>query len=209
MNWGDDNLLIGAGETRENSPDANFGRCAQSQIDGVVGRDCAAGGSRLGIYKSVDISPSLTATGALFMGLGINTDPESSQAGRVNLFDLGSYLKLDWAWDEAGDNHFSTELYPVDARPLVLGFHPDLEWGTKDEFPKNFRRGAAPGLKLALTFPSFYAFVGAKTALIKSPLEIELANEGGNRILFSTRTYYGLLAGFGYGQPRASLILES
>ena len=116
----------------------------------------------------------------------------------VSLYDLGSYLKIDLAFGaEADPGHAFLELYPVDARPLVLGFHPDLEWGTKDEFPKNFRRGAAPGAKLGLKLPSMYAFIGAKSALIKSPLEVELESEGDNKLLFSTRTYYGVLGGLG------------
>lgn len=198
LNWGDDNLLLGAGETRESSPDVNFGRCSRTQIDGVPKRDCAQGASRLGLYKSLNLGAGFRAQGALVLGMGVDTDPESSKAGQVGFFDLGSYLKVDFGWGEV--NRFYAEFYPVDARPLRLGFHEDIEWGTKDEFPKNFRRGAAPGMKLGLAVDWFYFFVGAKTALLKSPLEVELSNEGGNRILFATRTYYGLLGGFGLGE---------
>ena len=55
LNWGDDNLLLGSGETRENSPAPNFSRCARTQIDGVTGKDCSQGTSRLGLYKAIDI----------------------------------------------------------------------------------------------------------------------------------------------------------
>ena len=205
LNWGDDNLLLGSGETRENSPEPNFGRCSRTQIDGNVRRDCAEGGTRLGLYKKIQIDPDFSVAGALVIGMNVNTDPESSKAGQVALFDLGSYLRI--AYKFAKDGGFFTDLYPVDARPLRLGFHPDIEWGTKDEFPKNFRRGLAPGLKLGLKISDFYVFAGAKSALIKSPLEVELTNEGGNRILFSTRTYYGLLAGFGWA-PRQGFKAE-
>lgn len=202
LNWGDDNLLLGSGETRENSPDPNFARCSRTQIDGIVRRDCAEGASRLGLYKQLEINETLRASGALVLGLGVVTDPESSKAGSVSLNDLGSYLKLEHVFGRDGEGRetvFFTELYPVDARPLVLGYHPDIQWGTKDEFPKNFRRGQAPGVKLGFSTPVFYAYAGAKSALIKSPLEVELENEGGNRILFATRTYYGVLGGFGVG----------
>ncbi|MCB9727732.1 MAG: hypothetical protein H6744_11130 [Deltaproteobacteria bacterium] len=199
LNWGDDNLLVGAGETRENSPDPNFSRCTRTQIDGVPHRDCSAGRTRLGLYKAVPLRGGLTVSGALVVGLAVVTDPESSQAGKYELYDQGSYLRVAKAFGSSLSREFAVEFYPVDARPLTLGFHPDLEWGTKDEFPRNFRRGLAPGLKLGLDLDGFYVFAGAKSALIKSPLEVELENEGGNRILFSTRTFYGLLGGFGYG----------
>ena len=200
LNWGDDNLLLGAGETRENSPDPNFGRCSRTQIDGVPKRDCAQGATRLGLYKSIAIDDSFKVEGALVVGLGVDTNPESSKAGNVQLFDMGSYLRISKDFGSDGDTFFYAEFFPVDARPLKLGFHADIEWGTRDEFPRNFRRGAAPGIKLGLGAGIFYAFLGAKTALLKSPLEIELQNEGGNRILFATRTYYGLLGGFGLGE---------
>jgi hypothetical protein len=162
----------------------------------VTGKDCSQGTSRLGLYKAVDIGSGLTAAGALVLGLGVVTDPESSRAGNVSLYDLGSYVRLDKRFGETAG--LMLEMYPVDARPLKLGFHPDIEWGTKDEFPSNFRRGAAPGLKIGFEFGGFYAFAGAKTALIKSPLEVELESDIGNRILFSTRTFYGGLAGLGF-----------
>lgn len=200
LNWGDDNLLVGAGETRENSPDPNFSRCSRTQIDGVPHRDCSAGRTRLGLYKSVALRKGLSVAGALVVGLAVVTDPESSQAGRYDLYDQGSYLRIAKAFGASLNREFAVEFYPVDARPLTLGFHPDLEWGTKDEFPRNFRRGLAPGLKLSLDLDGFYVFAGAKSALIKTPLEVELENDGGNRILFSTRTFYGLLGGFGYGR---------
>jgi|GEM_PF-2461733 len=196
LNWGDDNLLLGAGETRENSPEPNFGRCSRTQIDGIVRADCAEGGTRLGLYKKIQINPEFAVAGALVIGMNVNTDPESAKAGQVALFDLGSYLRI--AHKIGDDGAFFADLYPVDARPLTLGFHPDIEWGTRDEFPRNFRRGLAPGLKIGITYGDFYFFAGAKSALIKSPLAVELTNEGGNRILFSTRTYYGVLGGFGW-----------
>jgi hypothetical protein len=207
LNWGDDNLLLGSGETRENSPDPNFSRCARTQIDGLTGKDCSQGTSRLGLYKAVDIGDGFSAAGALVLGLGVVTDPESSKAGNVSLYDLGSYLRLDKAFTETSS--MQLEMYPVDARPMKLGFHPDIEWGTKDEFPENFRRGAAPGLKLGFKAGGFYAFAGAKTALIKTPLEIELSSDIGNRILFSTRTFYGALGGLGLDLPDLGLSIEA
>lgn len=200
LNWGDDNLLVGAGETRENSPDPNFSRCSRTQIDGVPHRDCSAGRTRLGLYKSVALRNGLNVSGALVVGLAVVTDPESSQAGKYDLYDQGSYLRIAKGFGPSLRREFAIEFYPVDARPLTLGFHPDLEWGTKDEFPRNFRRGLAPGLKVSVDLDGFYVFAGAKSALIKTPLEVELENDGGNRILFSTRTFYGLLGGFGYGR---------
>ena len=207
LNWGDDNLLLGSGETRESSPDPNFSRCARTQVDGVTGKDCSQGTSRLGLYKSVDIGEGFTAAGALVLGLGVVTDPESSKAGNVSLYDLGSYVRLNKDFGE--DTSLMMEMFPVDARPLKLGFHPDIEWGTKDEFPANFRRGAAPGLKLGVSAGGFYAFAGVKTALIKSPLEIELESDIGNRILFSTRTFYGALGGLGLDLARLGLSVEA
>ena len=208
LNWGDDNLLIGAGETRESSPDPNFGRCSRTSIDGITGRDCAEGQSRLGLYKNVDVGSGFAVSGALVLGLGVVTDPESSKAGSVSLYDLGSYLKLDKRFGDS-QAHLFVEMYPVDARPLSAGFHHDIEWGTKDEFPKNFRRGAAPGVKLGFDTGAFYAYVGAKTALIKSPLEVELESDIGNRILFSTRTFYGVLGGLGLHLDDLGLSIEA
>ncbi|MGM0575302.1 MAG: hypothetical protein ACQEXJ_06190 [Myxococcota bacterium] len=206
LNWGDDNLLIGAGETRESSPQPNFSRCSRTQIDGVPHQDCSEGSSRLGLYKGVDLDDGFTASGALVLGLGVDTDPESSQAGNVNLFDLGSYVRVGKAFGPSDRDELYVELYPVDARPLTLGFHSDIEWGTKDEFPRNFRRGLAPGLKLGLDLGDFYVFAGAKSALIKSPLEVELESTIGNRILFSTRTFYGVLGGLGWAADQGPAI---
>ncbi len=208
LNWGDDNLLLGAGETRENSPDPNFSRCSRTQIDGIPNRDCSQATTRLGIYKAVDVGDGFTVSGALVLGLGVNTDPESSKVGNVGLYDLGSYLRLDKTFDEEGWSRLFFEMYPVDAKPLTLGFHPDVEWGTKDEFPKNFRRGAAPGAKLGVQLGDFYIYAGAKSALLKSPVELELDSDIGNRILFSTRTFYGVLGGIGYGAKREGFAAE-
>ncbi len=208
LNWGDDNLLIGAGETRESSPDPNFGRCARTSIDGITGRDCAQGQSRLGLYKQVEVGAGFNVAGALVLGLGVVTDPESSKAGSVSLYDLGSYLRLDKRFGDSRA-HLYVEMYPVDARPLSAGFHRDIEWGTKDEFPKNFRRGAAPGVKVGFDSGAFYAYVGAKTALIKTPLEVELSSDIGNRILFSTRTFYGVLGGLGLHLDSLGLSIEA
>ena len=208
LNWGDDNLLLGAGETRENSPDPNFSRCSRTQIDGIPNRDCSQASTRLGIYKAVDVGDGFTVSGALVLGLGVNTDPESSKVGNVGLYDLGSYLRLDKTFGETSWGRLFFEMYPVDAKPLTLGFHPDIEWGTKDEFPKNFRRGAAPGAKLGVQLGDFYIYAGAKSALLKSPVEIELDSDIGNRILFSTRTFYGVLGGLGYGAQREGFAAE-
>lgn len=200
LNWGDGNLLVGAGETRENSPGPSFGRCPDTQIDGIPSEDCSRGQSRLGLYKSVDLGDGLSAAGALVVGMGVETDPTADDAGQVDLFDLGSYIRLVKRFGADEVNRFFLELYPVDARPLRLGFHPSIEWGTRDEFPQNFRRGLAPGLKAGVELGDFYLFAGVKSALIKSPTEVELENPIGNRILFSTRTFYGALAGAGYAR---------
>ena len=208
LNWGDDNVLIGAGETRESSPDAHFGRCSRTQIDGLVGQECSEGSSRLGLLKQVDLGDGLQATGALVWGMGVDADPESSQSGTVSLVDLGSYVRLSRSLSGNASYTVFGELYPVDARPLHLGFHPDIVWGTKDEFPRNFRRGQAPGIKLGYKTGRFYAFAGAKSTLIKSPLEVELESDIGNRILFSTRTYYGFLGGLGFGGGEEGVSLE-
>ncbi len=198
FSFADDNVLRDPGETRRNSPDAYFGQGDISSLDRVEGSAYRRTASRLSVYKKFD-------TGALYPegALRVRFSPDSD--GKYGFADDGTFLKLNYSIDK--EKLLYLQLYPIDSDKMRVGYHYDITWGGSNVFPKNFRRGLVPGLKLAYDSKVIDAFVGMKTALIRSPSENILDNPGGNTNQFVERAYYGAMAGFGV-EPITGLRLD-
>lgn len=197
--FGDDNILLGAGQTRKSSPAAYFGECHSTVVDRTEPADCATNASRLQLYKRLKLSPFFQPEAALSVDLDID------QGG---LYDSGSYIRANYFMDTRHETYWAVTMYPVDADRMRLGFHPDTSWGGTDSFPKNFRAGYAPGLQFDLDYRYWYLFLGAKAARVRSPAEDTLINPGGNELKNVERTFYGLLGGVGFEVMNSGLRFE-
>ena len=179
--FADDNILRDAGEDRQSSPDASFTPPAGLDYQSFV---------HLGIYKKLDLGGNFIPEAALYLKLDV------AESGGIR--DDSSYIRLNYFVDgEARRKNLYLQLLPIDADRERLGFHYEVSWGGTDIFPRNFRGSLAPGARFGYESDHFYAYAGAKTALVRSASASELDNEEGNTTLFVERTFYGLLAGFG------------
>ena len=183
----DDNILMDPGETRRNSPAVYIGgQASAAERDGSSIYNQTA--SRLVLKKTLDTG-QLFPEGALRLRLAVNSE------GDYTFADDGTYLALNWA---PKDKYLlKLTMFPVDSDRFRLGYHYDITWGGTGTFPKNFTKGLVPGLRLAFQMPVFEAFIGMKTALVRSPAEDILDNPGGNTNQFVERTFYGALGGLG------------
>ncbi len=197
--FGDDNVLVGAGETRKSSPSAYFGDCPTTLTDRTESTDCAGNATRLTLYKRMKLSPFFQPEAALSIDLDIENG---------DLADSGSYIRTNYFMDTRHETYWAFTLYPVDADRLRLGFHPDVSWGGTDTFPKNFRAGLAPGIQFDLDYRYWHLFLGFKAARVKSPAEDTLDNPGGNELKNVQRTFYGALAGAGFEVMDSGLRFE-
>lgn len=186
FSYADDNVLRDPGETRKNSPDAYFGGQSASSLDRLGGDVFEETATRLVVSKEFD-------TGILFPDGALKLRFNAGTSGEYALVDDGSYVGLNLKLPR--DLLLKLAMYPVDSDRFRLGYHYDISWGGSNTFPKNFRRGLVPGLKLSLNGKIFEAFVGMKSALIRSPSESILDNPGGNTNQFVERSYYSVLAG--------------
>ena len=190
FSFADDNVLRDPGETRRNSPDAYFGQQAISSLDRIEDSAYRQTQSRLVLSKKLDTG-DFYPEGSLRMRFG------PGSYGDYVFADDGTYLKLNYVPSPslAGALTF----YPIDSDKFRLGYHYDITWGGTNVFPKNFRRGLVPGVKLSVDSDWLGFYIGAKTALIRSPTEVELDNPGGNTNQFVERAYYGFLGGARFG----------
>lgn len=186
---GDDNVLRGPGETRKNSPSAFFGNMSGTALDRAFPTEISESLMLMNLKGAITSGEHFVPEGALLMRLNL---------AQGTLKDYGSHLRLNWLFDRAlADRKVYLELYPNESNALRLGYAPDLAWGGADVFPKNFRKGPVPGLKLGYASKTLYGFVGLKTALVRSPAEDILYNPGGNTNKYVEQTAYGALAGAG------------
>lgn len=186
---GDDNVLRGPGETRKNSPSAFFGNMSGTPLDRAFPTEISESLMLLGLKGAITSGEHFVPEGGLLMKLNL---------AQGTLKDYGTYLRLNYLLDpNAKDKKVYLELYPNESNALRLGYAPDLAWGVADVFPKNFRKGPVPGLKLGYASKKAYGFVGLKTALVRSPAEDILYNPGGNTNKYVEQTCYGGLAGAG------------
>jgi hypothetical protein len=195
FSFADDNLLKDAGETRKNSPNAYFGQVPGSALDRLEPSQFRRSSSLLTLKKPFEADAALSPEGALL----VRFSPDSN--GNYALADFGSYLAVRYLWDKANKGSATLSFLPVDSDRFRLGRNWDVSWGGSNTFPRNFRKGMVPGAKLDLTYGPVTAFVGAKTALIRSPSETVLDNPGGNTNQLVERAYYAGLAGLALQLP--------
>jgi hypothetical protein len=187
--FGDDNVLRDPGETRENSPSAHFGQVTGTPLDTAFPSEVRSSAMLLSLMGSVKSGAAFMPEGGLIMSLDISGG---------SFRDVGSFVRLNYFFDTVAlDKKVYLDLYPNNSDQLRLGYSTALAWGTADVFPRNFRSGPVPGVKLGYASPSLYGFVGAKTALVRSPSEDVLTNPGGNTNKFVEQAEYGGLAGAG------------
>jgi hypothetical protein len=85
---------------------------------------------------------------------------------RLDLSDAGSYILVSWWKDpeHKDPTRLSFTAFPVSSDRFRLGYSYRLSWGGNDEYRRSGQ--AVPGFKLQYTADKFYAFVGAKTAVL-------------------------------------------
>ncbi|MFT5429925.1 MAG: hypothetical protein ACI9OJ_000598 [Myxococcota bacterium] len=199
--FGHENVLVKPGETKESVPGALFGACDKSILARTTSQECGGVAANLVLYKRLTFSKTFQPEAALSLRI------RASDSG-ADMDDNGSYLRLNYFLSPSHDKFWALTLFPVDADRMRLGYHYDVSWGGTDSFPKNFRRGAAPGLKFDLDYKYWHFFVGAKGALVRSPADDILDNPGGNTLKNVVRVFYGGLAGFGVEFMDTGLRLE-
>lgn len=199
--FGDDNLLVGAGETRKSSPAPYFGKCHATTIERADPNDCGDSMTNLLLYKRLKVSPYFQPEGALSLDLRFGED--------VDLADAGSFIRANFFMDKRHETYWAVTMYPVDADKMRLGYHYDTSWGGTDSFPKNFRRGYAPGVQFDLDYRYWYLFVGFKGAQVRGPSTDILDNPGGNELKIVERSFYGGLLGTGFEFGDSGVRLEA
>jgi hypothetical protein len=182
--FADDNVLASAGETTPNSPSAKFGAGNQNTqfYDNFNTRFSGFETlSHLALYKKEEgFLPGLTAEAALVV-LAL----EQSN-GAVGLTDDSSYVRLTYRPASWGHGEgIALTGFPVNADRFRLGYAYRVTWGGTSAFTSRAASNSAPGVKLQVTRDRWYAFVGAKTALIL------------NDLIHEQETNYGFLAGAG------------
>ena len=189
FSFGDDNVLLDAGESKRNSPMAWFGSCPPAGATADDPTGCGKNLTDLVLYKRLKLSPFFQPEAALALSIDV-------MEGMFQ--DAGSYVRANFFMDDRHETYWAVTLFPVDADRLRLGYYYDVSWGGTDVFPKNYRDGYAPGLKYDLDMRYWHLFVGAKAARLLSPAADTLDNPGGNTIKNVERTYYGVLGGLGF-----------
>jgi hypothetical protein len=182
--FADDNVLAKAGETRVNSPNARFGATCQNALffDNVNTRFCGFETlSHVVLYRQTPaFFPGLVTEAA--MALLVLEQP----SGGVTLRDDSSYIRLAYTppwWDKR--ESISLTGFPVSADRFRIGYTYRLSWGGSGAFTSRAAAEGVPGVRLQVTRGTWYAFAGAKTALIL------------NDRIKEKETNYGLLYGGG------------
>ena len=182
--FADDNVLASAGETTPNSPSARFGAGNQNTQfydnfnTGFTGFETL---SHIALYKKEEgFFPGLTAEASLVV-LALE-----QSSGTVGLRDDSSYIRLTYHPSSWGEGEgISLTGFPVSADRFRLGYAYRVSWGGTSAFTSLAAANNAPGMKLQVTRNRWYAFVGAKTALIE------------NDLIQEQETNYAVLAGAG------------
>ena len=84
----------------------------------------------------------------------------------ISLSDDGTYIRLTrWADETHKDpTRISLTAFPVSSDRFRLGYSYRLSWGGSPEYSR--ATGSNPGVKLQYDTDNFYAFVGAKSAIV-------------------------------------------
>jgi hypothetical protein len=182
--FADDNVLAGAGETTPNSPNARFGAGNQNTqfYDNFNTRFSGFETlSFLTLYKSTP-----TFFEGLFAEAAFTVRLLQRPSGSLDLRDNSSYIRLWYTPPGWGPKeNISLTGFPVDADRFRLGYAFRITWGGTGVFTSRAFATGVPGAKLQVTRDNWYAYVGAKTALLLNPL----INE--------QETHYGVLSGAG------------
>jgi hypothetical protein len=85
---------------------------------------------------------------------------------RIDLSDAGSYVRVArWLDPRRGDQQrISLTAFPTSSDRMRLGYSWRLSWGGSPEYRRS--RSAVPGVKLQYDAERFYAFLGAKSAVV-------------------------------------------
>lgn len=183
--FADDNILAGAGETTPSSPNARFGAGNQNTqfYDNVNTRFSGFETlSNLVLYKRMpSFFEGLVTEAALHALLLERT------SGGISLFDSSSYIRLLYTPSSWGKNeNISLTGFPVSTDRFRLGYVYRLTWGGSGAFTNRALANGVPGMKVQVTRDRWYAYLGAKTALILNDINNE------------QETNYGLLTGAGF-----------
>lgn len=182
--FADNNLLAGPGETNPNSPPPRFGAGPQNTLF-FDNFDTRFSGfetlSHLVLYSEApSFFEGLSTEAALAVLLF------ERPSGEITLRDASSYIRIAYRPPGWGEREgLSLVGFPVSADRFRLGYAYRISWGGSGIYGANAQRNGVPGAKLQLTRDRWYAYVGAKTALLYQD------------ILKEETTAYGLLAGAG------------
>lgn len=183
--FSDDNVLAKEGETTPNSPNARFGvnnRATQFYDNFNTRFSGFETLSHIVLYKKAD---------AFFEGLSteasMNVLVLQRTNGEVALFDDTSYIQLNYTPKSWGKNEkISFTGFPVSSDRFRLGFAYRITWGGTAIFTNKAQRNGVPGAKLQISRDRWYAYAGAKTALVY------------NDLIREEQTLYGALGGAGF-----------
>ncbi|HZI14110.1 MAG TPA: hypothetical protein VE153_27330, partial [Myxococcus sp.] len=183
--FADDNVLAGAGETTPNSPNARFGAGNQNTqfYDNFNTRFSGFESlSNVVLYKrSPAYFEGLTTEAALT--LLVLERPN----GGVLIQDNSSYIRLNYQPPGWGEKEgISLVGFPVSADRFRLGYAYRISWGGSGVFTTRSQNNGVPGAKLQVTRDNWYAYAGAKTALVQ------------NELILEEETLYGAMAGAGW-----------
>ncbi len=182
--FADDNVLAKAGETNPNSPNARFGAGNQNTqfYDNF--------NTRFSGFETLSHVVLYKKAQAFFEGLtteaSLNVLLLERSSGGIDLRDDSSYINLNYRPRGWGEREGLTLTgFPVSADRFRLGYAYRLTWGGSSVFTNRAAANGVPGVKLQLTRDRWYAFAGAKTALVLNDLILE------------QETLYGALGGVG------------
>ncbi|WP_164017264.1 hypothetical protein [Pyxidicoccus trucidator] len=183
--FADDNVLAGAGETTPNSPNARFGAGNQNTqfYDNF--------NTRFSGFESLSNVVLYKRAPAFFEGLtteaALTLLVLERPAGGVDIRDNSSYIRLNYqppGWSEK--EGISLVGFPVSADRFRLGYAYRISWGGSGVFTTRSAANGVPGVKLQITRDKWYAYAGAKTALVQ------------NELILEEETLYGAMAGAGW-----------
>lgn len=161
-----ENMLAKPGETTPSVPGWRFGTPGPLGVLFFDGYDTRYSGfetlSHATLYRRYT-SGHIEAEGALVVRIDDLTET------RIGLSDDGSYLTLtDWKDPSHRDpTRISLTAFPVSSDRFRLGYSYRLSWGGNPEYRR--ATSSIPGLKLQLDGSRYYAFVGAKSAVVVDP----------------------------------------
>lgn len=92
----------------------------------------------------------------------------------ISLSDAGSYIRVGYNFTPPDEkrNQLSLTAFPTSSDRFRLGYSWRLSWGGSPEYQRS--RSSVPGIKLQFDSDRYYAFVGAKSAIV---LDRETAEE--------------------------------